>query len=408
MSTLNVIIVAGCVVLTVPLSLALVGRFRRQSCSVPPLLLPSDGAFLRLVAARIGTPDDLLIAVHSERPPAEAIDRTKASGGSGQQRIDSASPPTDRNAKWVTGAAAIDATWPGLDVWWRWKSVDDHVFQAFEQLSHDHVGGLADLLNLVDAKQYAIGSAGFHYKLLGHVGEWHVREHLDNAGAAVVMPRSTNEPGLDLWADGHAINVKTVADAGAAASQHFADYPGIPIIVPSDAVHIPTDALHFGHAAWLSSSELAEHDHLTIVDDALSHADIAENTSHATDVLQDSGAHLHFPLVTMAVSGFREGRLVANGSTNLARAAKNVVVDTAAVGGGGAIGMKAGALAGTVFGPVGTVIGGIAGGILGAFGGRAAAKTIKRAPLEAAKLAYEATVSQYSSEESTLEHEHGS
>ncbi len=243
--------------------------------------------------------------------------------------------------------------------------------------------------------------------LRGHVGEWHVREHLMDASIEVAMPAASNAPGLDLWADGHAVNVKIVEDAASAASSHFSRYPDIPIIVPGDAAHIPADALHFDPSSGLDTAALAGSDHLVLVDDALSRADVLDQTNHALEVRGDPGPHLHFPWVTAAVSGFREARLLVKGHTDIARAAKNVLVDTAAVGGGVAIGAKAGALLGTAFGPVGTVIGGLAGLILGAAGGRAAANAVKKAPLEAAKAQYDAALLQYREVEAALAEDAG-
>jgi hypothetical protein len=152
---------------------------------------------------------------------------------------------------------------------------------------------MADLLRVVDAKEYAIESAGFTNNLLGHMGEWHVREHLTDAGVAVAMPAASNAPGLDLWADGHAINVKTWENAASAASSHFSRYPDIPIIVPGDAAHIPADALHFDPSSGLDAAALAGSDHLVIVDDALSRADPLDQTNHALEIAGDPGPHLH-------------------------------------------------------------------------------------------------------------------
>ena len=392
------LLIAG-IIASIAAVLALAASIKRRSESVAPLFQISEGRFSRLAAIRLGSPDALLNLCRAKEP-------NKATKGFGASKIaskdeaDISSSSPEIVAMW--GAAAADGITPALDVWSRWASVDDHVFQAFTHLSHNQIDGVADLLNLVDAKGYALESAQFANKLLGHVGEWHVQEHMIQAGVNVAMPVGTNEPGLDMWVDGHALNVKTVADAGAAASSHFADYPDIPIVVPIDAAHIPADALHFDPRTGLDTAALTGSDHLTIVDETFSHAEMLGQTHNAIDVLNHPGPHLHIPWVTMAVSGFREGRLLVKGNTDLLRASKNVVVDTVGVGGGGVLGMKTGAAIGSFFGPVGAVVGSLAGGIAGALGGRAAASAVKRLPLKDAQQAYKKALAKYHRKEQQL------
>jgi hypothetical protein len=62
----------------------------------------------------------------------------------------------ERAGEW--SAAVADGALPAVDVWTRWSSVDHHVFQAVEHLSHQQVEGFADLLRVVDAKKYAVES----------------------------------------------------------------------------------------------------------------------------------------------------------------------------------------------------------------------------------------------------------
>lgn len=394
-------LVAVAAVLVAWVAVRALSWWRGRSVEVVPTIAIVPGAFARLAEHRLGTPDRVERDLGLEaRPPLVA----SPSAESHAEAVGEAA--TGSGILW--GAAVADGAVPVADVWLRWSSVDPHVFQAVEHMTHEQIDGFADLLRVVDAKGYAIETTGFFNKLLGHVGEWHVQEHLMNADVAVAMPAGSNEPGTDIWADGHPLNVKAWADASDAAHSHFADYPHIPIVVPADAADVPADALHFDPAHGLDTSVLAGSDHLTVVDDALSRAELDDHTDNAIDVLQDPGPHLHVPWITMAVSGFREGRLLLKGSTDLGRAAKNVVVDTAAVGGGGMVGMKAGAALGTVIGgPVGTVIGGIAGGLLGAIGGRAAANAVKRMPLEDAKAAYEKSVADYRETERVVAEEAG-
>lgn len=295
----------------------------------------------------------------------------------------------DANSKvdWAS-ALADGAIIPGLEVWSRWASVDESVFHAFSHLTHEQINGVADLLKVVELKNYSVDSEGFFRMLKGHVGEYHVLQHFEAAGASVTMPFHPNHPEFDLTVNGTDLNVKTVVDAGRALSAHLSNYDSS-VVVPFDSANIPADALHFDPTSGMGGLEnIADHKGI-IVDHALSLHDVANQTSDALDVAADPGVHMHFPWVTAAVSTFRESMLIIEGNTDLARAAKNVALDTTAVGGGGFVGAKAGAAIGALFGPVGAVVGGLLGGAAGAMGGRKISNAIKSAPLNEAKENYQ-------------------
>jgi len=310
--------------------------------------------------------------------------------------------PDMKGALWA--ASLADGITPGVGVWEKWTSVDDHVFQAMHHLTNETIKGFGDLLQVVNARYTwdKIGSDSFFNNLKGHVGEFNVLEHFHQAGVPVGMPDASNAPGTDMWVNGNPVDVKTWSDVSRLGNSHFANYPDIPAIVPHDAANIPDSALHFDPAAGFDPSHLQHSDHLVVVDHALSNADIADQTHHAINVLQDPGPAIHIPWITMAISGIREGRLLIKGHTDIARAAKNIAVDGTAVGGGGLVGAKAGILIGSVGGPIGSVIGGIIGGIAGALGGRAIANDIKRKPLMEAKDEYEKAMANYHAEETRI------
>jgi hypothetical protein len=380
--TISIFIVVAVSVATA--TLLGISQWRVSQQASQPMIAVNKGLFDQLAARSLGPPEDFLQVL----PPVSA-NTSKEVSPRPFDEFNEASQTSEHVAQGLLwGAAAADGLIPAAEVWARWASVDNHVFDAVAHLTHEQIGGVADLLNVVDAHKYPLESAGFFNNLLGHLGEWPVGEHLINAGAAVSMPLSSNHPGLDLWVDGNPVNVKTVADA-ASLGGHFSTYPDIPVFVPFDAANIPADALHFNALNGFNSEVLAGSHNLMIVDDALSHADMAHQTRDAIDVLNHPGPHLHFPYITIAVSSFREIKLLAKGHTECMRAAKNVVTDAAAVGGGGLAGMKAGALVGTLGGPVGTVVGGIIGGFLGALGGRAIANEIKTVPLNEAREKYD-------------------
>lgn len=112
------------------------------------------------------------------------------------------------------------------------------------------------------------------------------------------------------------------------------------------------------------------------------------NVDALTDIsdLDFSG---HIPVITIAISSFRELNLLMDNKTDAMTSLKNISLDAAGAGGGGIVGAKAGAIAGSLFGPVGAIIGGIVGGIGGAVGGRTLTNEIKQKPLKNAIEAYQ-------------------
>lgn len=106
----------------------------------------------------------------------------------------------------------------------------------------------------------------------------------------------------------------------------------------------------------------------------------------------------HIPVMTIAISSFREFNLLMDDKTDAMTSLKNISLDAVGAGGGGLVGAKAGAIAGSFFGPVGTLIGGIVGGIGGAMGGRALTNEIKQKPLKNAIEAYQSNASRMKTE----------
>lgn len=102
----------------------------------------------------------------------------------------------------------------------------------------------------------------------------------------------------------------------------------------------------------------------------------------------------HIPIMTIAISSFREFNLLIDEKTDGITALKNVGLDAAGSGIGGMVGAKAGALVGSFFGPVGGLVGGIVGGITGAVKGRAASNNIKQRPLKRAIEIYQSNAKQ--------------
>lgn len=97
----------------------------------------------------------------------------------------------------------------------------------------------------------------------------------------------------------------------------------------------------------------------------------------------------HIPVITIALSSFREFQLLSDGKTDYRASLKNITLDAVGAGVGGLAGAKGGAIIGSPFGPVGIAIGGMAGAVVGAIGGRKVANKAKRIPLDNAIKAYE-------------------
>ena len=106
----------------------------------------------------------------------------------------------------------------------------------------------------------------------------------------------------------------------------------------------------------------------------------------------------HIPVMTIAISSFREYNLLIDKKTDAISSLKNIGLDAAGAGAGGLLGAKAGAIAGSLFGPIGTLVGGIIGGIGGAMGGRAITNEIKRIPLKNAIEEYQSNAVQMRNE----------
>ena len=137
--------------------------------------------------------------------------------------------------------------------------------------------------------------------------------------------------------------------------------------------------------------ELGE-ENIVLVDNALSHAEMLEHAEGVSDALLENVDVGGIPLITLALSSYREIKLLKNHDTDTSNALKNIGLDVAGTGGGGAAGAMAGAALGSTIVPViGTAIGAIAGGILGAIGGRKASNAVKEKPFRDALQAYEET-----------------
>lgn len=138
-----------------------------------------------------------------------------------------------------------------------------------------------------------------------------------------------------------------------------------------DATHNLVNSLHDVGNEMLSS--------------AASNVDVSDLTS-----MTDVDITGHVPVITIALSSFREFQLLSDDKTDYITSLKNIALDAVGAGGGAIVGAKGGAvIGGAVGGPIGALLGGIIGGIGGAIGGRAITNNIKTQPLKNAIAEYE-------------------
>ena len=293
--------------------------------------------------------------------------------------------------------AALQGAWFGLEPLANLLSIDEHVYTAMGQLAGEELTSIGDLSqSLANWESAEFGSAlpeGALNKLMGHLAEPVVADHLEALGMEVDMPTSSNQAGYDLILNGeHAVNVKTVADASS-LSEHFEKYPDIPVVVPEDAANIPQDAIRLDSSASINEFIIAiesGEQRVVAVDPSLSHADMVEHAESVSDALLVNVDPLAVPFITLGLSGWREVKLLWKRKTDVRSAARNVSLDAAGTGLGGSAGLAAGSVIGTALLPgVGTLIGAVAGAILGALLGRMGSNILKHRALKRAKKKYE-------------------
>ncbi|MCS3655175.1 putative membrane protein [Salinibacter ruber] len=270
-------------------------------------------------------------------------------------------------------------------------AVDDNIHEGIGKLAGEDFGSFADLSSKVETYEHTAWtglSEGTLEKVSGHVGESIVAEHFNEAGVDVEWPEESNQEGWDLLLNGHPVNAKVIQDADQ-LSAHFSEHAEIPAIVPADAENIPDDAVEFDPSE--DTDELMEalasgQENLVIKDTELSHEEVTDQTENATDALLGDalgdGLAGGVPIVTLAVSGWREIDLHGEDKADWKSSAKNLSLDVAGTGGGAAAGGKGGALLGAALGgPPGAAAGAILGAVGGGIAGRMTSNHIKKKPL---------------------------
>lgn len=270
-------------------------------------------------------------------------------------------------------------------------AVDNNIQEGIGKLAGEDLGSFADLSSKVETYEHTAWtglSEGTLDKVGGHVGESMVAEHFSEAGINVQWPDESNQEGWDLLLNGHPVNSKIIKDADQ-LSAHFSEHADIPAIVPADAENIPADAVVFDPSE--DTEELMEaiasgQENLVIKDTELSHEEVMDQTENATDALLGDalgeGLAGGVPIITLAVSGWREVNLHGEDKADWKSSAKNLSLDVAGTGGGAAAGGKGGALlGGAIGGPPGAAAGALIGAIGGGIFGRMTSNHVKQKPL---------------------------
>lgn len=295
-------------------------------------------------------------------------------------------PSSDMSAV-IEGLA--QGAWIGLDVSRNLLQIDEHVYEAMGNLAGEQFNTIGDLRQYLSSwESVELGKAlplDAVNKLKGHLAESIVAQHLEDYGVEVEMPDISNQPGYDIVLNGeYFVNVKAVSDFSSVVD-HLEKYPGIPVIVPEDMAGIPSDAIYLN--ATDSIEKLAEEiglggTNIVMVDDKLSNEALTEQTETVGDVLLGNpDVYSAIPVITVALSGYRELRLIMEQKTNLPNSLKNFGLDMTGTGGGSMAGMIIASTVTDIFLPgVGTVIFGIGGGIIG----RKITNKIKERPLKKA------------------------
>lgn len=273
-------------------------------------------------------------------------------------------------------------------------AVNEDVYATISQMTGQQMDSLSDLSQGIHDWQTSWTGGISHQALQnfqGHFAEQVVANHLEQAGHHVVMPDASNQAGYDLIVDGVKVNVKNVTDMGT-VHEHFDKYQDIPVITNGQVNGLPEHHYVFDPSHGIEHlSQIAEHKGV-IVDNALNHDAVLNHADSASDALTGN-IDLHIPYITLALSTLREFDLLASGNTSLADSAKNVSLDVAGIGGGGAVGAKVGGFLGMIGGPIGAAVGAIAGGVVGAIMGRKVTNHVKESKIREYYGSYETQAS---------------
>ena len=266
---------------------------------------------------------------------------------------------------------------------WVWHNIDPALIRAADFASTESITSGWDFANYIHGCYDSLPAAakdGFLSRLSGYVAEQHVAAAFEKAGYAVQVAETANQPVWDLLVDGHAVNVKCVADIGD-IKQAALDHPDVAYIVPE-------------HIA--STSELPNVLPMPGFDHGAVKESVKDGISSAHGEGAMDGLGLHLPLITVAFATYRNYKLVRDYGQEPMVAVGHGIIESVGRGAGVVAGGKIGAVAGfAIGGPLGAVIGGIVTGVAGAIAGGAIADRLKSGPLRTALAEMESALSDF-------------
>ncbi|TBX59084.1 hypothetical protein E0M27_04675 [Bacillus mycoides] len=259
------------------------------------------------------------------------------------------------------------------------SKIDENVLEAIEFAFVKDFSNFNNLHDYISDKYVnAVSDAsaeGWMTRLEGYVTEQYAADVLEKMGHNVEFPDSANQVGWDMLVDGEPWQVKG-GETASVISSHFEKYPEIPIVTNVGLANKFDNQENIMGLEELSSEYM--------------HNNTENSLEGISDLGDATGAGI--PLVTLALSGYREFNLLIDGKTKFANSAKNIGLDATGGGIGGMAGLKAGAILGGFGGPLGVAIGGTIGSVAGTVGGRFITNGIKQKSYKLAIEDYERSV----------------
>lgn len=264
--------------------------------------------------------------------------------------------------------------------------LDPAVLKAIEFSTADHIHNIASINSYVNEHFFSVPHAsaeGWLHRLEGYVAEQKAATVLETHGHHVQFAHTANQPAWDLKVDGHPLQIKEGVSSAETTAHHLAHHPSIPVLTGSNtADHLHNPLVHGTHA----------------LDPSL----ISGVTKDTLSNLHDGfGLHFHVPVVTVALSSWREIRLLISEKKSIEEAVVDAVTDVGLTGLGIMGGAKIGAIAGSPLGVPGAAVGTIAGAMAGGFLGKNKATEIRHKNLNAAWAEYQQQLENANSEVQT-------
>ena len=292
----------------------------------------------------------------------------------------------------VDGAAVAGVS--VFDVLYNTTKLDPHTLRGINHLHHAReFESLGDLMAFMKGEiiKSEPGEGAWRqmvHKYKGYTGEEEAFDNLSSNGHGFDVPDSGTAEGLDVTVDGKTFNVK-VTDNPGYIQDHLDKHPDIDVITNREMADAFADNPR------------------VVIDPDLSSQEAFHSTADTLEGMADLGDFLDgIPLIALAINTARNGRKVYKGDVDLVTAAEHTVLDTAAAGGGGTVGGKAGLAVGLALAPM---TGGISavvipaattlvGTLVGVFTGKGISGWIKERHLRAAVASLQSVAAEFRDE----------